>query len=76
MEALVDAEGGISNGSTDDGPHQATAYGLMGLKAVESELSQRVQTHGEAQVDGSGVVLGDGIETFEISGELLRALAQ
>ncbi len=73
---LVDDDGAISNGSADDGPHQATAYGLLGLKSVQSELAQRVQAHGEAQVDREGIVLGDGYETFEISGELLRALTE
>ncbi|HJN77449.1 MAG TPA: hypothetical protein QGF58_26225 [Myxococcota bacterium] len=76
LVVLVDEEGRITNGSDDDGPQQATAYGLMGLKAVEHDLSQRVQDFAESEVDPDGIVLGGAGETYEVSGELLRALAE
>src|SRR3990167_7923480 len=74
--ALVDESGLVTNGSADDGEAQATAYALLGLKAVESPLAQRVQDYLESVVDANGIIIDSStnLETFEIEGEALRAL--
>ncbi len=78
LALLVHADGSVTNGSTDDGPHQGTAYGLLALKRRESPLAQGVQNHAQAQVGADGMLADDGtgMETFEIEGELLRAMAE
>lgn len=78
LALLVQADGSVTNGATDDGPHQATAYGLLALKRRESPLAQAVQAHAEAQVGADGILSddGSGLETYEIEGELLRAMAE
>lgn len=78
LEALVSAEGEVSNGSDDDGPVQCTAYALLAFKAVGSDQAQLVQDYGEAQVTSDGMVINDetAVENYEIEGELLRALAE
>lgn len=78
LDALVHEDGSVGNGSEDDGPHQGTAYGLLALKRRGSEHASRVQAHLEARVGEDGI-LDDGgtaLETYEIEGEVLRALAE
>lgn len=76
LVALVDESGLVTNGSANDGEAQSTAYGLLGLKAVDSPLSQRVQDYLESLVDVNGIIIDSAtnLETFEIEGEALRAL--
>ena len=75
--ALIDSVGLISNGSPNDGPLQATVYGLLALKQIGNAHAQKVQTYLEAQVDGNGIIKdpANNIETYEVEGEALRALA-
>ncbi|MCP4807403.1 MAG: hypothetical protein GY913_12170 [Proteobacteria bacterium] len=76
MLGMMDPDGRITNGSDNDGPAQATAYGLLALKALESEDAQLVHDQAQAQIDEDGRVVDDEtlVETFEVEGELLRAL--
>lgn len=78
LEALVDSDGMVSNGSDDDGPQQSTAYALLALKAVGSSSARLVNAWLTAEVDVNGVILDEetGLETYEIEGEALRALAE
>jgi hypothetical protein len=77
LEGMMDADGMISNGSSDDGPQQASVYGLLALKRLEHDDAQLVQDYAESQIDADGVVSNaeTGIEVFEVEGELLRAIA-
>jgi len=77
VEALVNAAGEVTNSSDKNSRYQATAYGLMALKQIESSSSQNTQTFLESLVDEDGKVYDPDTdtETFEIEGEILRALA-
>ncbi len=76
LEALVDDEGRVTNGSDDDGPQQASAYALMAFKRTDSDQAETVQLYLEGQVGTDGVVWNEatGMETYEVEGEMLRAL--
>jgi len=78
LETLVDADGQVSNGSTDDDPRQASAYALLAFKeARNAPYAQLVQDYLEGEVDASGRIVDatTNLETFEVDGEVLRALA-
>ncbi len=77
LETLVNASGYVTNGSANDNPYQATAYALLAFKAVEHSSSQTLQTYLESLVNSDGGVVDSttNLETFEVDGEILRALA-
>ena len=76
LEALVDADGRVSNGSDDDGPVQASSYALLAFLTTGNPAAVDVADWIEAQVDDEGVIANDerGVENFEVQGEALRAL--
>ncbi|MBT3181428.1 MAG: hypothetical protein HN337_02850 [Deltaproteobacteria bacterium] len=77
LEALVDEDGMISNESENtDGLEQPSAYGLMALKQIESDHAQNVQNYLESSVDDQGRIYDPVtyMETYEVEGEVLRAL--
>lgn len=78
LENLIDEEGLITNGSENgDGLEQPSAYGLMALKQIGSRYTQLVQNYLESSVDGEGRLYDPNTreETYEVEGEVLRAIA-
>jgi hypothetical protein len=75
-ELLITASGAMTNGSENDGPSQATAYGLMALKAIAHADADLVETYLLSLIDVSGRIIDSatGLETFEVDGEVLSAL--
>lgn len=79
LENLIDENGLITNGSENsDGLEQPSAYGLMALKQVHSARAQSVQEFLESRIDEQGRIidLETGEETYEVEGEVLRAIAK
>lgn len=77
LEDLVDVNGMITNGSENgDGLEQPSAYGLLALKQIGSDLAQNVQDYLESSVDDRGRIYDPAtfMETYEVEGEVLRAL--
>lgn len=77
LETLINTQGWVSNGSSNDGPNQATAYALLALKKIKHPQTQKVQTYLESQVDSKGLVIDPNrnVENFEVEGEVIRALS-
>lgn len=77
LQALINPSGYVTNGSANDNPYQATAYALLALKALEHDSSQTLQNYLESLVNTSGGIVDSAtnLETFEVNGEVLRALA-
>jgi len=78
LENLVGENGLITNGSENgDGLEQPSAYGLMALKQIGSPHAQAVQNYLESSVDGQGRIFDPETreETYEVEGEVLRAIS-
>lgn len=79
LENLIDENGIITNGSENlDGLEQPSAYGLMALKQIHSDQVQKVQNFLESRVDEQGRIMDPetGEETYEVEGEVLRAMTK
>jgi len=77
LEALVAAGIPVTNGTANDGPQQVSAYALLALKQIRSASAQAVQTYLEDEIGAGGMVfdIDTNLETYEVEGEMLRALA-
>lgn len=79
LENLIDENGMITNGSENsDGLEQPSAYGLLALKQIHSNQVQKVQNFLESRVDEQGRIVDTetGEETYEVEGEVLRAITR
>ena len=66
----------MTNSSANDNAYQATAYALLAFKGTRDESAQNVQTYLESLIGEFGVVdPATNLETYEVDGEILRALS-
>lgn len=77
LDELVGEDGSVSIESGGDNPYQTSAYALLAYKEIESPHAQPLQTYLESLVNGDGAVVDplNNMETFEVDGEILRALS-
>lgn len=77
LESLVAEDGHVSNGSANDDPFQASAYGLLALKRRQTFSAQKVQDYLRSLIRADGAIVDPALhmETYEVEGEILAALA-